>query len=90
VLEGDSVEPDGKTVRNRSTWFDNEDGTVRQFWEMSRDGTRTWEAVFVGCSTTRHYHPVDSADARKIRPEHLVFFRDSAQAGALGFSAARS
>lgn len=52
--------------------------------------SRSWEAVLVGCSTTRHYHAVDSADARKIRPEHLVFLRDPAQAGALGFSAARS
>ncbi|MAB81295.1 MAG: aspartate carbamoyltransferase catalytic subunit [Planctomycetes bacterium] len=43
----------------------------------------------VGCSTTRHYHPRDSASARRIRPDHLVFFRDEAQATALGFSATR-
>jgi aspartate carbamoyltransferase catalytic subunit len=42
----------------------------------------------VGCSTTRHFHPRDSATARKIRPDHLVFFRDEQQAVALGFSAA--
>jgi len=42
----------------------------------------------VGCSTTRHFHARDSATARKIRPDHLVFFRDEAQARALGFSAA--
>jgi hypothetical protein len=42
----------------------------------------------VGCSTTRHFHPRDSATARKIRPDHLVFFRDEQQATALGFSAA--
>ncbi len=41
----------------------------------------------VGCTTTRHFHPRDSATARKIRPDHLVFFRDEAQATALGFSA---
>jgi len=42
----------------------------------------------VGCSTTRHFHARDSATARKIRPDHLVFFRDEQQAMALGFSAA--
>ena len=43
----------------------------------------------VGCSTTRHYHDRDSASARRIRPDHLVFFRDEAQAAAMGFSATR-
>jgi aspartate carbamoyltransferase catalytic subunit len=43
----------------------------------------------VGCSTTRHFHERDSASARKIRPDHLVFFRDEAQALAHGFSASR-
>lgn len=42
----------------------------------------------VGCSTTRHFHPLDSASARKIRPDHLIFFRDEAQATSMGFSAA--
>jgi len=42
----------------------------------------------VGCTTTRHFHPRDSGAARKIRPDHLVFFRDEDQALALGFSAA--
>jgi aspartate carbamoyltransferase catalytic subunit len=44
--------------------------------------------ALVGCSTTRHYHPRDSAVARKIRPEHLVFFRDGEEALAMGYSAA--
>ena len=42
----------------------------------------------VGCSTTRHFHPRDSATARKIRPDHLIFFRDEEQALAQGYSAA--
>ena len=41
----------------------------------------------VGCSTTRHFHSRHSAAARKIRPDHLIFFRDEAEAAALGFSA---
>ena len=42
----------------------------------------------VGCSTTRHYHPTDSRDLRKIRPDHMVFFRDAAHAEAAGYTAA--
>jgi aspartate carbamoyltransferase catalytic subunit len=42
----------------------------------------------VGCSTTRHFHACDSAVARKIRSDHLIFFRDEAEAVAMGFSAA--
>ena len=42
----------------------------------------------VGCSTTRNFHPRDSASARRIRPEHLVFFEDEREAVALGYSSA--
>ena len=48
TLEGDSIEPDGKSVRNRITWFDNPDGSVRQLWEISRNAAKTWEVVFDG------------------------------------------
>jgi aspartate carbamoyltransferase catalytic subunit len=45
----------------------------------------------VGCSTTRHFHEPDSGDLRKIRPDHMVFFKDAVEAVALGFaSSARS
>ena len=44
----------------------------------------------VGCSTTRHHHALDSRDVLKIRPEHMVFFRDADQAEGAGFRAARS
>jgi aspartate carbamoyltransferase catalytic subunit len=47
------------------------------------------EIRLVGCSTTRHFHQRESATARKIRPDHLVFFRNEEQATAMGFSAAR-
>ncbi len=41
----------------------------------------------VGCSTTRHFHDRGSAPARKIRPDHLVFFRDAEQAVTMGYTA---
>ncbi len=39
----------------------------------------------VGCSTTGIFHERDSSAARKIRPDHLVFLRDEAEALAQGF-----
>lgn len=33
---------------NRITWTPNTDGTVRQFWEVSRDSGATWQTVFDG------------------------------------------
>jgi aspartate carbamoyltransferase catalytic subunit len=36
-------------------------------------------ARWVGCSTTGLYHERDSATARQIRPDHLVFFRPAAK-----------
>lgn len=43
------------------------------------------EAPLVGCTTTRHLHERTAADARKIRPDHLVFFHDADEARARGF-----
>jgi len=48
TLEGESVGPDGADVRNRITWYDNEDGTVRQHWQTSADGGASWKTVFDG------------------------------------------
>ena len=45
----------------------------------------------VGCSTTGHYHEPSSRDLRKMRPDHMVFLQDAAQAESLGMvSASRS
>jgi len=49
------------------------------------------EFRLVGCSTTGHVHDPGSRAVRRIRPDHLVFLRDGAQAEALGLTpAARS
>jgi len=41
----------------------------------------------VGCSTTKHFHLADSPELRKIRPDHMVFFRDPSHAEVAGFEA---
>lgn len=48
VLSGESKDREGKPVLNRITWYDNADHTVRQHWEMSRDGGETWQNAFDG------------------------------------------
>lgn len=59
VLEGDSKNRNGQTVSNRVTWFNNDDGTVRQLWETSTDGGETWSVAFDG-----HYTKADGDSAQ--------------------------
>lgn len=47
ILEGDSVE-EGKPARNRITWTNVPDGSVRQLWELSLDGGKSWKTLFDG------------------------------------------
>lgn len=54
VLEGESLSRDGSTVRHRITWTREGDGEVRQLWEVSRDGGRTYGVFFDG-----RYHRTD-------------------------------
>lgn len=48
VLAGDSLDRQGKTVRNRITWTPNPDGSVRQRWQTSLDGGASWQEAFDG------------------------------------------
>ncbi|MEM1132837.1 MAG: hypothetical protein AAGH53_07865 [Pseudomonadota bacterium] len=38
---------------NRVTWTPNDDGSVRQHWEQSTDGEKTWTTVFDGAYVKR-------------------------------------
>jgi len=57
VLEGDTpaTAPGGPPVKNRITWTPQRDGDVRQHWETSQDGGKTYATAFDGL-----YHPVTS------------------------------
>ncbi len=48
VLEGRTRGREGKTLENRVTWTPAADGSVRQVWDVSRDGGSTWKTVFDG------------------------------------------
>jgi hypothetical protein len=51
VMSGDYVRPDGKKVAARMRWEPLPGGKVRQTWENSEDGGRTWTTVFNGVYT---------------------------------------
>lgn len=54
VLTGTSNDPKSHKPRvDRITWTPNADGTVRQLWEMSLDGSRTWKVAFDGLYTRK-------------------------------------
>lgn len=38
----------GQTTREKITWTPNPDGSVRQHWEQSTDGGKTWTEAFDG------------------------------------------
>lgn len=50
VLAGDALDADaqGKTARQRITWTPLAGGRVRQLWESSSDGGKTWSVAFDG------------------------------------------
>jgi hypothetical protein len=47
VLSGETRDSTG-VAQNRITWEQTGQGTVRQLWEVSPDGGRTWRIVFDG------------------------------------------
>jgi hypothetical protein len=53
VLEGDTPAPGGKTVHQRITWTPLPGGRVRQFWDSSADGGKTWKIEFNGIYSLR-------------------------------------
>jgi hypothetical protein len=60
VLEGDSpaATAGGPPTKNRIVWTPQPDGNVRQLWEASSDGGKTYQVAFDGL-----YHPVKIASA---------------------------
>ena len=47
VLSGEALQNDEKII-NRITWTPNEDGSVRQHWESSKDDGESWTTLFDG------------------------------------------
>lgn len=49
ILENEQPARSGKgTVKNKITYYNNADGTVRQHWEFSNDQGKTWQSAFDG------------------------------------------
>ena len=47
VLSGEREGQSGAVI-DRITWAPQDDGSVQQKWDISRDGGETWEQVFLG------------------------------------------
>lgn len=45
VLTGEMTGPDGKRQLDRMSWTPK-DSTIRQLWETSEDGGKTWSVIF--------------------------------------------
>ena len=48
VLSGETLDSSGTAVLNRITWQETGPGAVRQLWEVSGDGGKSWRVVFDG------------------------------------------
>lgn len=48
ILSGKRIGRQGATVTDRITYTPRPDGTVRQWWQVSRDGGTTWATSFDG------------------------------------------
>ena len=53
VLQGDARQADGKPITNRIAWTPLADGRVRQTWDATVDGGRSWQTVFDGIYAKR-------------------------------------
>ena len=54
VLRGETMsDTPPKTTLQRITWTPQRDGRVRQLWETSSDGGKTWDVVFDGMYSKR-------------------------------------
>ena len=53
VMEGQTRGSDKSPVLQRITWMLLEDGRVRQVWEMSKDGGKSWSVAFNGMYAKR-------------------------------------
>lgn len=47
ILSGQGIDKEGKPIFHRITWFNHTDGTVRQWWQSSKD-QKTWTTAFDG------------------------------------------
>lgn len=51
VMEGQTAGRNGAVIHQRITWTPRPDGRVRQLWEQSLDGGKTWRVGFDGLYT---------------------------------------
>ena len=53
AMEGETSRPNGIPMAHRITWTPQPHGRVRQLWEQSNDGRKTWTIAFDGMYSRR-------------------------------------
>ena len=48
VMEGHTIDAQGKSLLNRITWQQQKDERVRQHWQVSKDQGKSWQTLFDG------------------------------------------
>jgi len=48
VLQGKTTNQKKQAIVNKITWTPNEDKSVRQHWQVSKDEGKTWQTIFDG------------------------------------------
>jgi len=51
IMKGSTQDKKGNRIINKITWTPFENGTVRQFWQTSKDNGATWQTAFDGLYT---------------------------------------
>jgi hypothetical protein len=54
ILSGETIDSAGRRIRQRITWERLDRDKVRQLWESSADGGRTWTIAFDGIYSRAH------------------------------------
>ena len=71
TLRGASAAAGGAAIENRLQFTRNADGSVRQFWQQSRDGGKTWSTAFDGKYVRAQKRPAPQGvvyRARSVQP----------------------
>lgn len=63
VMWGEGIDQTGQRVQHRINWTPQENGTVVQHWEVSRDRGLSWQSLFKGI-----YHKKVGSDA-PLKPQ---------------------
>jgi len=72
VLSGERTTHSGRVI-DRITWTPNADESVRQLWDESSDGGKTWQVVFDGHYVKRKAQEVSGSGTGLRAPFYMIW-----------------